>query len=386
MLGRLVRFRTTVVLFLLYAVLASIVVPYVGQDLPYSVFYDSSPQRDHQRLLLENDVRLERARSVLRHLGCNGDCWKEINEGSVEPEFCFVVISVSRPESTYFLTQVVAHLVPQIPRDKSVFSVYNAEGKTHHEAGNLSSLVPVLTRAKKTGSLPSRFVKEKDDYVDALEWCRDKNASFSVVLEDDALPSNNFVERLRFILDYRMAKNSKNWIYLKLYYPEKWQGWSNEKEILAELLLVTIVGGIFLLVAVYLIEVVLSVTSPTGCYEHTLRYLLSAGFVLYSLMCVGRPHWMAIRHLSPHFTSVVVAPDCCTPAVLFPRTHLGDLIRRLKAKSCSDSYHLDTALDDIAIEKGLLSYLAIPNLVAHIGFVSSLGKGWKNPREFQHIL
>ena len=383
--SRLAKFRTTIILFLLYAILAGIVVPYVGQDLPYSVFYASSSERDHKRLLLENDIRLERARNVLHDLDCTGDCWRGVNRVNVEPEFCFVVISVSRPELTYFLTQVVANLVHQIPHGKSVFSVYNAEGRTHQEVRNLSSIVPVFTSTKESKQF-SRFVKEKDDYVEALEWCHDRNAKFSVVLEDDALPSQDFVERIMFILNYRMAKTSTKWIYLKLFYPEKWQGWSNETDILAELFLVTIVGGLILVAVVYCIEVLLSLATRAGCCENALRYFLSAVFVLYTLLCIGRPHWMAIRQLSPHFSSVVVAPDCCTPAVLFPRTHLSDLIRRLKAKSCSASYHLDTALDDIAVEKGLLSYLATPNLVSHIGFVSSLGKGWKNPREFQHIL
>ena len=384
MIVAIFKSRSTV-LFLLYAVVAVVVVPHIGQDLPYSVFYSSTLQRDHDRLLADNAIRIEHAQSILNHSDCNGDCWRQSNEVNGEPEFCFVILSVRRPVQTKFLTQVVAGLLPQLPRERSVFTVYNAEGPTHQEAINLTFVVPVHSSKKKRGIL-SLHAQQLEDYIDALEWCHSKKARFSVILEDDGLPLHDFIQRLQLILDYRMSKTSRHWMFLKLYYPEKWQGWSNEREILAELILLSILGGMVLVFGVYSIEVLASLSPAASYCETIIRFLLSALLVGYTLFCIGRPHWIALRQFSPHLTSVVSAPGCCIPAVLFPKTHLNDVIQSLKATKCTVSYHIDSALDDIAAKKGLQGYLAIPNLVTHIGFVSSLGKGWKSPKEFQYIL
>lgn len=284
----------------------------------------------------------------------------------------------------HFLTQVVAGLASQLPPERSVFSIFNAEGPSHHEAVNLSSIVPVYSNENVSRRPLSKFIKEKQDYVKALEWCHAKNATFSVMLEDDALPLHDFMERLQLILDHRMDKTSKDWMLLKLYYPEKWQGWANEREVISELILVSIIGGLLLVILAYAIDRLASLT-PAGYCETLFRFLLSAGLVSYVLFGIGRPHWIALRRFSTHLSSVVVAPGCCTPAVLYPRMHLYDVIRGLRSRT-TNGYNVDIALDNIAAEEGLTNYLAIPNLVSHIGFVSSLGKGWKNPREFQHIL
>ncbi len=370
-------------LCMLYAFIAGFVLPYVAQDLPYSRFYSSSIKKDHDNLLVENSIRVQRAKAVLSRLNCAGDCWRRINRMNKNPEFCFVIITVSRPAQINFLTQVVAGLVSQLSPKKSVFSIFNAEGPSHQEAVNLSSSVPVYSNKKVLKQSLSKFIKEKEDYVKALEWCHAKNATFSVILEDDALPLHDFMERLQFILDYRMNKASKNWMLLKLYYPEKWQGWSNEREVISELILVSILGGLLLVILAYAVDCLVSLTPASYC-ETVFRFLLSAALVSYVLFGIGRPHWIALRQFSTHLSSVVVAPGCCTPAVLYPRTHLKDVILGLRSQS-SNSHNVDIALDNIAIETGLTNYLAIPNLVSHIGFVSSLGKGWKNPREFQHL-
>lgn len=370
-------------LFLLYLIVAVFIVPYVGQRLPYSIFYQSTSQRDHIKLLLDNDLRIKSAIRTLNHLNCRRECWKQINEASTTPEYCFVIISVSRPAETKFLTQVVAALLPHIPQVESMFTVYNAEGPTHEEAMNLSAVVPVDSYMGKANDPPNKYSKEKNDYVHALEWCNNRNARFSVILEDDALPLPDFMQRLQLVLDYRMSKNSINWVFLKLYYPEKWEGWANEKNIITELIVSSMTGGLVLTLLVQCLQVVITRRVAID-YGIIFWFLLSSGLIAYMLLCLGRPHWLALRGISPKLSSVVYAPGCCTPAVLYQRAHLSDLIQYLKKVSCLLGFPVDLALDKFADDRDLQRLLVVPNLVKHIGFISSLpGKGWKNPKEFR---
>lgn len=370
-------------LCLVYLFLVVFVIPYVGQGLPYSVFYDSKPGRDHRQVMLDNTNRILNAKRNLKHLNCSRECLQQNNEATTRPEFCFVIVSVSRHVENKFLTQVVAALLPQIPLMGSVFTVYNAEGATHNEAMNLSAIVPVVSYMYKGKVSRNTFSKQKNDYVHALEWCHKKRAKFSVILEDDALPRQDFVQRLQLIIDHRMSKNNPNWVFLKLYYPEKWQGWSNDMNIITELILCILSGGFILTLLLHCLQFFVTRTLELD-YGIIIRFLLSSGLIAYMLVFLGRPHWIALRGYNYHLSSVVYAPGCCIPAVLYPLTHLTDLIEYLKKVECSKDFPVDLAMDKFADERGLHRLLAIPNLVKHIGFVSSLpGKGWKKPKEFR---
>lgn len=43
-----------------------------------------------------------------------------------------------------------------------------------------------------------------------------------------------------------MAADKKNWALLKLFYPEKYQGWGNEFHLIVELLGLSVAGGLVL--------------------------------------------------------------------------------------------------------------------------------------------
>lgn len=383
-----VRTKITAVIFLIYLLVALFVVPYEGQKLAYSSFYQSSPALDRERNLQDNSKRIHKAENTLRLLKRNSKHYLNLSTPSTtQPEFCFVVVSVSRPVAMYYLTQVVASLLPQVAESDSVFTVFNAEGPTHREAVNLSNVVPVVTRVKEKTTL-SKFVQEKQDYMHALEWCRATNAKFSVILQDDALPPSDFLHRLRFVVRHRAPWDETKWAFLKLYYPEKWEGWGKEPRIILELIATAIFCGVMMTTLTYVFQLVISRSLPSTCEAFStvgilLRFLLSFALALYMLLTLGRPHWLALRNLSPHLSSVVDAPGCCIPAVVYPQGHLSDIIRHLGASSSSAGMPVDLQLDKFAKEKGLRGLLVVPNLVKHIGFVSSLGKGWKNPREFR---
>lgn len=388
MTNYLLRTKFILIIFIVYLGIAVFIVPYEGQNLAYSSFYHSTPNADLMKNLVENAQRIVDAKRTLNDLKHSGRLHQHLSKIRIkDTEFCFVIVSVSRPVHTLFLTQVVASLLSQITDADSMFTVYNAEGPSHHEAMNLSTIIPVVTKGESSAAV-SKFAKEKQDYVRALEWCHMKRAKFSVILQDDALPPSDFVKRLKFILQYRVPQDSTKWAFLKLYYPEKWEGWGNEWRIVFELILTSMLGGITLTLLTYTFQVVTLRSLPNSSEvfsvcNFAMRFLLSFILTLYTLFTLGRPHWLALRSLSFHLSSIVPAPGCCIPAVVYPQTHLPGLIEHLVHAECSVKFPLDLAVDKFATDKGLEGLLVVPNLVKHIGFVSSLGKGWKNPREFR---
>lgn len=365
-------------LILIYLVTGALVVPYYCQRLPYSVFYVPHRGQDRETVLARNTYRTKNALAYLNSINSTHS-WHNLSNVT-NSDFCFIVVTNRRPAETHYLTQVVGSLLPQIIADgKSTFAIFNAEGPTHKEAVFLSSIVQVITREMSSRNSPASFDRERQDYVTALEWCSNKGATFSCVIEDDALPSADFINRLRFILNYRMNKASSKWLYLKLFYPEKFQGWGND--LVLELVAMSSAGGLLLTIVsvVFLCDNVRKLNYKAMFF----RLVISSLFTTYCLMVAGRPHLMALRKMSVYLSTVRLAPGCCTPALLFPNDHTPKLLQYLNSVRCTRGFPIDLAIDKFADDRGLQRLIVEPNMFRHIGYISSLpGKGWKNVKEF----
>lgn len=376
-----------ILILALYIVIGVLVMPHLCGNLSLSFYYN--PPRDiYDRILAANEERAEAASELLSNNNFS-NLFVRLDQKS--PEFCIVIVSIKRPKPTRYLTQVVARLVPQISNDQTVtFTVFNADGANHSEAVNLARTIPVVSNPDTTKDKDYdkqrrdfNYDKQRRDFIFCFKWCLQRKAAFTVVLEDDALPPQDFMKRLRFVLDYRMPKRSKVWAFLKLFYPEKFQGWAQDSNIVAELVGCSLFGGILLTA---LSACVFSTSYAPRLSRHlsiTFRLAMSITFVVYMLVSFGRPHWIELRKVDMHLSSVVQAPGCCTPAVLYASTHLRELVDYLSSIQCSPANPVDIAVDTFVAERGLQEWLVVPNMVTHIGLVSSFPrKAWKAHREF----
>ena len=367
-----------ILILALYIVIGALVMPYLCSNLSFSLYYN--PPRDiYDQIWAANVERAEAASELLTNLNFS-DLFVRLDQKS--PEFCIVVVSTKRPKPTRYLTQVVARLVPQIYTDQTVtFTVFNTDGAEHNEAVNLARTVPVVSDPDSTKH--KGYDRERRDLIFCYEWCLQREAVFTVVLEDDALPPQDFMKRLRFVLDYRMSKNSDVWAFLKLFYPEKYQGWARDPNIVAELVGCSLFCGVSL---TWLSLCLLSSSYTPRLSRHlstVFRLAMSITFAVFMVVSFGRPHWIELRKVDMHLSSVVQAPGCCTPAVLYANTHLQELVDYMSSIQCSRANPVDIAMDTFVAERGLQKWLVVPNMVTHIGMVSSIpGKGWKRHREF----
>ena len=364
---------------IIYILTFALVLPVLCHKLGFSTYF-AKPKEPYKLLEIQNDERTKHARENLETLKQRT---KPLSpKQSKQIEFLIVVLTAFRAANTHYLLQVTARLLPQVTDDggRSILTILNSDPKSrlNEDAHYLSSFITLTnSSAPLTSNLRSR---EKEDYVVGLETVLQYNSTYVLMIEDDALPSENLLKDLRFVLRHKMPwkflKTRRDWAFLKLYYPEKWQGFGWPE--LPELILVGFLGGCF----GAWIELKL---------ENPLRFkkqFIICAFIVWStyfflvVYTVGRAHLIELRKLSAVLYSVVKAHGCCTPGVLYQRSHALELAKFLKSVNCNEAYPMDVAIDDFAKNRSLERYVVIPNMVSHIGVHSSLSNSVKHFAEF----
>ena len=368
-----------------YSATFGLFLPWLCSNLGFSKYYNE-PLLPYKRLDRRNDARIEHARKTLE--------WFALVNGSRTSqdrlEFCVVIVSVHRCANCHYLLQVAAQLLPQVVEDKgrSKLAILNADHNPtlNQDAGFLSRFITVLNRTSFSsggGTIPSDLrEKEKQDYIGALKIGLKCNADYILVVEDDALPTKNLLKKLRLVLYYKLPwswlrAGTSDWAFLKLFYPEKWQGFGWPE--VPELVLAGVSGALAAVTVQWRLQ---------GIRRKSHVLIMFATWSVYFTLLVytvGRAHLIELRKLVPLLHSVVKAPGCCTPAVLFQRQYAQKLAHFLRSVNCSKKYPIDLAMDDFAGHYQLRKYLVTPNLFTHIGVYSSLDASPKDFREFDLI-
>ncbi|CAJ1054146.1 transmembrane protein 246 [Xyrichtys novacula] len=210
------------------------------------------------------------------------------------------------------------------------------------------------------------FEREKRDYVFCLrkgwELVRPKNV---VVLEDDALPRQDFFTVIEDLLSRRFALHS---LYIKLYHPERLQRyWNPEPYRILEWVGLGLVGATALLLTFPYWNPPFSFTLSAGHLVFFTLYFMAVAELL------GRHYLLEIRRLSPQLYTVSPATECCTPAMLFPGNSSLRVAQYLDASHCVKGNAKDMVLYHKArTTPGERSHSVEPNLITHIGAYSSV--------------
>ncbi|XP_077996805.1 GPI-N-acetylgalactosamine transferase PGAP4-like [Glandiceps talaboti] len=284
---------------------------------------------------------------------------------------------------------------PEI-RSRIQFSVCNAEldPVKHEEAVFLSKYVNVIKRDMNAMSHKSSNVyeNEKHDYGFCLEKMAKFDANYTLILQDDALLHWNFIDVLFYLLTTKVERkysrgdliynaNQTNIASLKLYFPEKWQGYGWEYRQLMELLAVGLTFG-FALAGFYENLITQSITEKR--FARIFVLLICVVYWILVAKAVGRQNLLQLRGISPQFHVIQNAPNCCIPAVLYTRPHVDEVVEFLQSPNlkCSKESPLDINLAVHLDKLGLDSYLVVPNMVDHIGLFSNLHKNPKDPKSY----
>ena len=339
-----------------------IVLPILCGTWPYSPYYRAASSEEKEE---EEDDDDSFFRSYLAGLAGG----HEDNNNDSQVTLLVTIVTVRR-EGQFYLSRVVARLHQLLSKDNGAGDVRvlicNVDHipELHQEALDLGRIYPVVQRDGQHQQQPSSNTvinKEKEDYVFCLNASRHQmfRADYVLVLEDDAVPHEDLLPVTRRVIDY-LSVRRPDFFYVKLYHPERIQNyWQPEPWRIAEWLAVSVLS-VFLL---------------------TLRFRLRRPFlwivyVMVLMECLGRPHTVLRlkRWIGPAAYNLLAATECCTLAMLFTDTSAYIASTYLSSITCTRGYAKDTALYHYARQSQgrLQAFVVEPNLVQHIGIVSTL--------------
>ncbi|XP_068444807.1 post-GPI attachment to proteins factor 4 [Clinocottus analis] len=234
---------------------------------------------------------------------------------------------------------------------------------------------PSAREQRRNREQVNTFEREKRDYVFCIRkgWDLVKPENV-LVLEDDALPKQDFFTVVKDLLSRRFSLRT---LYVKLYHPERLQRyWNPEPYRLLEWVALGLVGATALLLAFpYWNPCSFSFTLSAHHLLFFTVYFMAASELL------GRHYLLELRRLSPQLYAVSPATECCTPAMLYPGNSSLRVAEYLDGSFCVKGNAKDMVLYQMARTiPGERSHSVEPNLVTHIGAYSSVRANPSRPK------
>ena len=401
MKGQLVRHLRVV--FLLYVITFVMIVPIISYFLPlsklYKVFHRIKNSKEYADSL--NTERLLTAKSYFNRLDQNDSLNFYINQGSGKVDIIFVIVTVKRQHNDlnlgYFLQTASAMdriLKKDVAFGKSQLMVCNVDKnpQLHDGANRAAHFIPTINKMDyvkhhnttsniarqnmyRQTAFSNKYEKETIDYLFCLETASLKNSTYIALIEDDAYPMDTFIEVVKFIIDYRIQTDNKDFVFLKLFYPLKWQGFAFELTRILEIIAIGSVGSG--------ISVLMYCCYNRRRLKNSVLYIYFISVAIYFILLalvVSRQNVLELRRFSKHFYTLKKSPGCCTPAMLYYQPEIRDLVNFLQ--SDMSNQHIDLSLSKYVDISHKNAFQIEPNLFYHLGLYTSLAGGEKKPEEF----
>ncbi|XP_067680388.1 post-GPI attachment to proteins factor 4-like [Haliotis asinina] len=385
-----------------------LLLPILCYNLPFSSYFRASFRSSNDTVNIVNHVNHQRVKSAYSYFksqvpGSNLRYYDSVGQSS-EIFLTVAIVTVSRTvqnesEDLGYVLQTSAGIDKfakshHFSRKTFVFVCnVNLNPEEHKDAAFLKKYLPFSERygltsfqledndqiqnnfsTYRTKTNESTYEKETWDYSYCLNVAKSFNSKYVLMVEDDAIPHEDLGNVLKFTLDNHLTDGTrgfpqrKEFAYLKLYYPERWQGYAYEASKMLELVSIGCVGG-----GVAILAFELFVKYRRHSYKSKLCHcFLGMLFFILTAEFVGRQNIMEIRRLSKYLYTFQQASGCCTQAMLYPSGIIDPLTKYLT--TLTSFGHTDISIYDFIQETGIATYQLEPNLFYHIGMQSTLHK------------
>ena len=398
------KFRTLLyVVVFMYLMTFCVVLPIACWNLPFSRYYFHHKRTESLERAVAKDVAKGQAAdnyfsqlNQIESLAFHAEALQ-----SSSSKYAIGIITVKRQSSEFetyhprYLSRVVAEfdrLLKISNRKDIILLICNAQTdpNDHQEAQNLTKYVTSVGKIKNVRKELTPYSKireqEKKDYVFCMNEIQKFNAEYSILVQDDAVPYPQFISRIDRLMETHIENkitrgqiqpNYEKWVAVKFYFPEKWQGFGNERPLIIEFIAGALFGGGVLYGLCRLF-----CNSYISFSQSTVIFIVFCTYCGLAMFIVGRPYLMMLRRFSVDLHGVRGAPECCIPAVLYKSNALPDIQQHLKMITCTVKNPLDVAISRFFQSRNEKQYLVMPNLFNHIGLFSSLHPQAKSPHEF----
>nr|XP_008101661.1 PREDICTED: transmembrane protein 246 [Anolis carolinensis] len=302
---------------------------------------------------------------------------KTLVGGTLPPQVLLItIITVQRNLEFHYVLQVASRFHrllqecgPPCQYHKILICNVDTDPDSHMDANLLARFFSVVKRYSEEPPEPpvNRFEKEKRDYIYCLVKSLDHyNPDHILLVEDDAVPEEDFFPVLHHLLQTRLSKSHlQDALYVKLYHPERLQHYLNPEPMrILEWLGIGMFCG-----------PLLGFLYTRASRRSSLSWSILLFFAFYSMLLVelvGRHYFLELRRLAPSFYSIVPATECCTPAMLFSIPSAYRVLEYFHNLQCRQGFAKDTALYSLLHQKGEQAFVVEPNLVRHVGMFSSV--------------
>ncbi|BCR84493.1 uncharacterized protein ACHE_11895S [Aspergillus chevalieri] len=305
---------------------------------------------------------------------------------STDPSLCIGIVTAKRPLAQNLNTTVGSLLDNLSQEQRSEIAVHvlfaHVISSAHPDFGQpwVSQFVDrVFTYEQLGAPIPTlkkleheRRISEKSllDYRLTLESCyHQTNSSWILMLEDDVVAQRHWYERtaqaLQTVSKWEKQGKIRRWLYLRLFYTEKFLGWNVEDW------------------PVYLAWSIFAISTPAVlgiCARqqvHSWQGVLANSFLV--VVCfIGVPVGILIYFLAGRMTVQPMRPGvhlmnrhgCCSQALLFPRGLVPLVSSYLDWKRCASPGPVDSVMEMLGDQGGLDRLAISPSLMQHVGAAS----------------
>lgn len=305
---------------------------------------------------------------------------------SDDASICVGVVTVKRPleqKIDVTVASILDNLTEEQRANITVHVLFALTSPTDHPDYNLPWLPKVVDRILTYDNFDAplwkiiRMEQRKDikrksiiDYSLSLRSCyEDTQAPWILMMEDDVVAQrewyNHTMQSVRTIQSWRSSGSIKNWLYVRLFYTEKFLGWNSENWYIYMAWSIGLVAA----VAVVGVQSRRSIRPVQGILNNTFISVLC-------FVCV--PLLIILYFLAGRVTMLPLRPGihlmnshgCCSQALLFPRENVPNLLDYMENLPSSRPYAVDTVIERMANANELDRLVIVPSQMQHVGAAS----------------
>lgn len=233
----------------------------------------------------------------------------------------------------------------------------------------------VTSISRRSTTSDDRNKRVQLDYANVIRACRNTEADYFVLVEDDVIASRDWFRRLHKSLEETEARNTgADWFYLRLFYSETLLGWNSEEwPVYLRDCILTYTAVILVVLLVRCRSAILKPMRSTDLIKSNVSLIIQTLFWVTAYLAL---YFMAGRLLvDPFGVGVHEMPryGCCAQGLAMPRRHLGTLENQLR----EPPHHLpgDSFVDMVADQEGLKKWAMVPSVLQHVGVRGSSERG-----------
>ncbi|KAL3476775.1 hypothetical protein BJX99DRAFT_136553 [Aspergillus californicus] len=311
---------------------------------------------------------------------------RNFTSASDNASICVGIVTVRRPLQNNLDTTVASILDNLSDEERSTLSIhvlFALTSPTDHPDYNQPWLPNVVDRVLTYEQLNApistihKYEQRKDikrksiiDYTLSLKSCyEDSNAPWIMLLEDDVVAQrawyNSTMQSLETVQSMRSHGAIKDWLYLRLFYTEKFLGWNSEN------------WPIYASCSVSIVAMIAAMGIMGRRKVRPMQGVLTNSFIgIVCFVCV--PLLIILYFLAGRVTMQPMKPGlhlmnshgCCSQALVFPRENVPKLLDHMDKARYARPYAVDSVIERMADANGLDRVVIVPSQMQHVGAAS----------------